>query len=517
MIDRFIADYTDRGYNFNVTRRALSLSASPDTTTGWYGKTYAETTITGLVRRKGSTLMLGGFGFYGKHDNTFYTATALAEGDEVKDADNRYYSVKLVQPELLGATLATYVCDAEYLPMHSDRPATYGTGAYVDDARYRTKLYIDTYLPKASTVFTATSNGAADGTTIINTAHTQADDYWNTAVVEMLTGTCAGEKAVVSDFTASSDTLTLTGAGFSAQIDAADTYCIHRIHKDDGTTPATWLSCWAGFDYPLSALLLSTGKNLDGIYAIGQGTSTPHLRYDHKPYAYTDEIPITIYVADKTGITGENINNQMAMELRRIIETLPTPSLRTLNNGKPEKVGIAPIYAYTYMLSYKRAVETTPTTPTVTFGASQGTTYTFPNITYLNIEPITNNVRLNSIGRVGSHLQKFGAPDYTITLRADLDMEPWTGVTADTKLSWKRPQTNGTKTDTINEQVFFDIYFNGLSAEVYQNLTLFGAAIPITLEKPQVTRTGDIYELNLTFKAYSASAATAYKTWFGIT
>ena len=74
-----------------------------------------------------------------------------------------------------------------------------------------------------------------------------------------------------------------------------------------------------------------------------------------------------------------------------------------------------------------------------------------------------------------------------------------------------------TKTDVINEQVFFDIYFNGLSAEVYQNLNLgFGAAIPVTLEKPQVTRTGDTYELTLTFKAYSASAASAYKTWFGI-
>lgn len=89
------------------------------------------------------------------------------------------------------------------------------------------------YYNKGSpTVFTATGNGNVGGTTIVNTAHTQADDYWNGNSVTMLTGTCAGETQLITDFDAVSDTLTTDA--FTAQIDLGDTYKINNVGYNTG-------------------------------------------------------------------------------------------------------------------------------------------------------------------------------------------------------------------------------------------------------------------------------------------
>ena len=104
---------------------------------------------------------------------------------------------------------------------------SYGNG-YLED--FATGIY-------NTTVFTATGNGAAGGTSIVNTAHTQANDYWNGRIIKMLTGTCAGEERVVTDFDAGTDTLTT--AAFTAQIDAGDTYLITDWQEtEDGNTTA---------------------------------------------------------------------------------------------------------------------------------------------------------------------------------------------------------------------------------------------------------------------------------------
>ena len=114
-----------------------------------------------------------------------------------------------------------------------DTGGTLTTTGFKSIDNYSVKIY---YRYGSTTIYTATSNGAADGTTIINTAHTQGNDYWNQHIVEMVTGTCAGETSVISDFTAASDTITLTGAGFSAQIDSGDTYRIISVGYNTNLT-----------------------------------------------------------------------------------------------------------------------------------------------------------------------------------------------------------------------------------------------------------------------------------------
>lgn len=64
----------------------------------------------------------------------------------------------------------------------------------------------------------ATSDGASDGTTIINTVHDEADDFWNGALVTLIDEEHNElESRYVTDFTASSDTLTFATA-FTSQI-----------------------------------------------------------------------------------------------------------------------------------------------------------------------------------------------------------------------------------------------------------------------------------------------------------
>ena len=79
----------------------------------------------------------------------------------------------------------------------------------------------------SDTIFAATGDGNVGGTTIVNTAHTQGDDYWNQHVALMVSGAHIGESQTITDFDAASDTLT-TGA-FTGQIMTGETYNIISV------------------------------------------------------------------------------------------------------------------------------------------------------------------------------------------------------------------------------------------------------------------------------------------------
>lgn len=77
----------------------------------------------------------------------------------------------------------------------------------------------------------ATSNGAADGTTIVDTALKRFPNAWIADEVSMFdlmtSGTCDGEERKISSLANSSGTLTVLA--HSAQIDSADAYEVHRL------------------------------------------------------------------------------------------------------------------------------------------------------------------------------------------------------------------------------------------------------------------------------------------------
>jgi hypothetical protein len=522
-----------------VTRMKLAFTGTA---------TYTTSTIKGSVQPFGSNLNSLPIGNYAKYAYTFFTPDVIAEGDLIIDANNDYYTVLHVTPYWDYNVFCHYVCELTKLTAVILKTLTLGatvdtTTGHFPYTYVESDIYMN-FAPRAQATirFSAGFNVKYDYIGVTSSLMYEGDiikddndvEYKVEHVTPYKTQrsdgftfqVCAMTKMDYEEHSASSGTWHLDSNSIGTDPRnrikvLVDTYlAAANIKKDDGVTNALTLTCFDSATYPLTRLFLT--KALDAVAVVSCEPSEPKEKHaiHRAPIGYNENVSITLSAVNKSGVTATNLIEQFEQEIRHVFTDNPTLRLKAITNGKSENIDFGYCYLWqkTVTVKYERYNDDlTPSYPTVTFGASQGTTYTIPNITYLDIEPITNNIRLNAMGRVGSHLQKFGAPDYTITIKADLDMEPWSGASADTKISWKRPQTTGTKTDVINEQVFFDIYFNGLSAEVYQNLNLgFGAAIPVTLEKPQVTRTGDTYELTLTFKAYSASAASAYKTWFGI-
>lgn len=273
-------------------------------------------------------------------------------------------------------------------------------------------------------------------------------------------------------------------------------------------TAADYVTMFSGVDYPLKYEFVD--QEIDLICSIDTQTGMAEYDYNNYPYKFNETTTFTLTAQDTATLTATNILESFEQEIRHVATDHPYGSLRRFTSTKPERVDVGGVWLWqnTITMQYIRDNdEYTDSGMTITWGpsASPTGTYTIPNITSFTFEPDIFNVRLPIPGRIGSALQKLGAPDYTITMRCDLNFG-----------DWKRTQ-GGAKTDVLPEQVFMDIYFNGMVDQTYQTLDLgWGGTIPVTLEMPQVRREGLMNELTLTFKVYSAAGASAYKTWFGI-
>jgi len=264
------------GLNFSVTRRALSLG-SQDSTTGWYAKTFSETTSEKMViLNKGFGLVGLPIGVYAKYVLSGFSTDPFDEGDEVKDAANNYYEIISVEPIYIGDSLYCYQYELHKLPIHYDMPTTYGTGASVDDPRERSKTWLDTYLPSET------------------------------------------------------------------------------LKKNDGSTAATYITCWANPPYPISKVYVTKGVDL--IFAINRGNSNPLVDSDHYTIGYEEKISILSCAIDKTGISGDNLMWQGEKALRHICETYPLGSLRNFETmiPKTQSLGSTILYSVECVLEYER-------------------------------------------------------------------------------------------------------------------------------------------------------------------
>lgn len=132
--------------SLDVTRRRLQLG-SRDSTTGWYAKNYSTSTIEMIIVERGSRPSLLPSGTYVRTDALGLTADVVEEGDEIKTSSNKYYEVKTVREiyTLGGDSFAYREVDLVHLPFENLSGASY-TASSVEDARYRTKEYLETYL-----------------------------------------------------------------------------------------------------------------------------------------------------------------------------------------------------------------------------------------------------------------------------------------------------------------------------------------------------------------------------------
>lgn len=127
----------------DVTRRRLQLGTQ-DSTTGWYSRFWESTTIESLFVTRGASHIATQMGTYVRLEALMRTADPVEIGDEIVHANGDYYEVKDVRPQYLGESFWFRECDLSLLPFHD---LSFSSSApTVEDAKYRTKVYWDTYI-----------------------------------------------------------------------------------------------------------------------------------------------------------------------------------------------------------------------------------------------------------------------------------------------------------------------------------------------------------------------------------
>jgi hypothetical protein len=130
-----------------------------------------------------------------------------------------------------------------------------------------------------------------------------------------------------------------------------DTYLLAaNLTEDDNSTQVKFIVAYADPDYPLVRVFFD--KFVDLVFCVG----TPDSIALPVGIGYEENVPITIWCIDKTGITGTKLRWKAEAELRRIVETYPTGSLRNWQRlGDNEKnLGSTVLYSVNYVLRYKR-------------------------------------------------------------------------------------------------------------------------------------------------------------------
>ena len=127
-----------------------------------------------------------------------------------------------------------------------------------------------------------------------------------------------------------------------------------NLTKDDDMTQVTFIVCYGMPDYPIERIFKD--KNVDLVFSISKPDSTPIIDSTHYVIGYSEQVPITTFTVDKTGITGTKLNWKAETELRRISENNPLGSLRQFKklSDSEQNLGSTTLYSSLYLLSYER-------------------------------------------------------------------------------------------------------------------------------------------------------------------
>ena len=108
LFSRLYRAWVRKNLSVSATLHTLSLGAA-DAVTGWYAKSFADTTINVVVVPKSQQSTLTGTGVYIRYDAVGFTDSAVVEGDEITDAQSIRYLVESVAPNGRGSKLDFYM------------------------------------------------------------------------------------------------------------------------------------------------------------------------------------------------------------------------------------------------------------------------------------------------------------------------------------------------------------------------------------------------------------------------
>lgn len=132
-----------------VTRRLLWLS-DRDAWTGWRARNWSTSTIDMVIVKRGSRSLAHIAGVYPVLDAVGLTADAVVRGDQILDKNGDYWDVESVEPHYWLDSFVYRTCHMNHARMYqADPAATTWNLTRASDARYRTKLWMETRLRPA--------------------------------------------------------------------------------------------------------------------------------------------------------------------------------------------------------------------------------------------------------------------------------------------------------------------------------------------------------------------------------
>jgi hypothetical protein len=142
-----------------------------------------------------------------------------------------------------------------------------------------------------------------------------------------------------------------------------------NLKKNNGSTNASYITCFDGADYPLSQVFLTKAGDL--VFSVGKENAVPKQNAFHYPYAFEESVPITVAAVNKAGITATNLIEQAEQEIRRIVSTYPMGSIREIASSTPQEIDLGETRLYTQKVTirYTRVNDDyTPTYPAFDYG-----------------------------------------------------------------------------------------------------------------------------------------------------
>ena len=89
-----------------------------DATTGWYAKSFAESTINMVLVPQGANNLSLRTGVYARLDAAGLTQDVVLLGDEIETVAGTFYEVKTIRENWIGDSFEFRACDLTELPMH---------------------------------------------------------------------------------------------------------------------------------------------------------------------------------------------------------------------------------------------------------------------------------------------------------------------------------------------------------------------------------------------------------------
>jgi len=557
-----------------ATLKTLTLGVQ-DTVTGYYAKSYANSTVTMNLAPKGQSHIQTVLGYYNKYEYSGLTGAVVHEGDQVTDFDDYTYEIKQVSYyPTKRLTAFSYVVCALTKTVFANRPTTSGTW-HLDseslrtDPRYRHKSYLDTYL---TAVNLKKDNGAfATYITCFDGADYSITQVFLTKDVDLVFSVGKEQATVKTDYLhepyAFIESVPITVSAINKSgitainlIEQAEQEIRHIIS-----------------DHPLGSIReISNTKPVE--VDLGETklySSTVIVRYTRVNDDYTPTVPVIsygegfIYECDRLsggtegswtetedGSTGTSTilsgNDYLDLNVSAAVgnkiyyvsngTNLGLPSntytrarIRYYTNGPGAKVELVFSDASTQtLMALINSATFDVEDVAVTAGKiidhirlyANGATghvyydfieiykgnYTFPNCIDLKPPHLTlADANLMPFGSVGSRTQNGGALDAEIRFTCDLDMEP-------TALTWKRPQVITSKTDYNNKDILEELHQSNATTELWHWLNYGEGQIKTRLVDVSPDYSSDGHRVVLTFREYchGSKAGETYVQRFGL-